>query len=73
MSRESQGLRDIKPALTAAPGSIASVRTYLYRDRKAYRVVFDLDPGAETQSEIRLVLEADGKPVSETWLYRWTP
>ncbi|MCB1537104.1 MAG: glucan biosynthesis protein, partial [Rhodoblastus sp.] len=51
---------------------IASVRTYLYRDRKTYRVVFELDPGAETQSEIRLVLEADGKPVSETWLYRWT-
>ena len=68
-----QGLRDIKPALTAGPGSIASVRTYLYRDRKTYRVVFELDPGAETQSEIRLVLEADGKPVSETWLYRWTP
>ena len=67
-----QGLRDIKPALTAGPGSIASVRTYLYRDRKTYRVVFELDPGAETQSEIRLVLEADGKPVSETWLYRWT-
>ena len=68
-----QGLRDIKPALTAGPGSIASVRTYLYRDRKTYRVVFELDPGAETQSEIRLVLQADGKPVSETWLYRWTP
>ncbi|MFV0281773.1 MAG: glucan biosynthesis protein [Rhodoblastus sp.] len=68
-----QKLRDIKPALTAAPGVITSVRSYLYRDRKVFRVVFDLDPGAETQSEIRLLLEMDGKPVSETWLYRWTP
>ena len=67
-----QGLKDIKPALTASPGAIANMRTYLYRDRKLYRVVFDLDPAAETQSEIRLVLEAEGKPVSETWLYRWT-
>ena len=24
-------------------------------------------------SELRLVLEAGGKPMSETWLYRWTP
>ena len=23
--------------------------------------------------ELRLFLEAQGKPVSETWLYRWTP
>ena len=67
-----QGLKDIKPALTAGPGAIANMRTYLYRDRKTYRVVFDLDPAAETQSEIRLVLESEGKPVSETWLYRWT-
>ena len=68
-----QALRDIKPALSAAPGAIASVRSYLYRDRKSYRVVFEIDPGGEPQSELRLVIEADGKPVSETWLYRWTP
>ncbi len=37
------------------------------------RVGFDLDIGTETVSELRLVLEAAGKPLSETWLYRWTP
>jgi glucans biosynthesis protein len=45
---------------------------YLYRDRKLCRVVFDIDPGSETYSEIRLLLDVGGKPVSETWLYRWT-
>ena len=49
------------------------MRSYLYRDRKLYRVVFEFDPGGEPQAEMRLVIEADGKPVSETWLYRWTP
>ncbi len=68
-----QAMHDLKPALTASPGSIVAVRSYLYRDRKIYRVVFELDPGGEPQSELRLVIEMDGKPVSETWLYRWTP
>ena len=36
------------------------------------RVLFELDFGGETLSELRLVLESAGKPVSETWLYRWT-
>jgi periplasmic glucans biosynthesis protein len=56
----------------ASPGSIVSVRTFLWADQKTYRVLFELDPGSETFSELRLVVEAQGKPVSETWIYRWT-
>lgn len=70
---DQQLLREPKPALSLSPGTVASVRAYLYRDRKLYRVVFEIDPGGELQVEMRLVIEADGKPVSETWLYRWTP
>jgi glucans biosynthesis protein len=36
-------------------------------------VLFEIDPGGESFSELRLVIEAQGKPVSETWIYRWTP
>jgi glucans biosynthesis protein len=32
-----------------------------------------VDPGNEALSELRLQLEAQGKPVSESWMYRWTP
>lgn len=39
---------------------------------KGYRVTFDLDPGNEELCELRMVLEQEGKPISETWLYRWT-
>ena len=64
---------ELSPTLTASTGSITMMQTFVYRDRKAYRVLFELDPdGAET-SELRLVLEAKGQRVSETWLYRWTP
>lgn len=64
---------DLRPALSASPGSIRGLRIFAYPERKALRVAFDLDPGNENACEMRLVLEAAGKPISETWLYRWTP
>lgn len=63
---------DMKPTLTASAGTVAGVKTFLSRERKTCRVMFDMDFGGETLSELRLVLELGGKPVSETWLYRWT-
>ncbi len=63
----------LKPMLTANPGSITAMREFPLPNTKVYRVLFELDPGNETSSELRLRLEAvDGKPLSETWLYRWT-
>jgi glucans biosynthesis protein len=56
----------------AAPGKIAFVWVFPYKDRHSVRVVFDLDPGSETSSELRLTLKVDNQPASETWLYRWT-
>jgi periplasmic glucans biosynthesis protein len=66
-------LPDLKAAATAAPGTIQNLRTWPYPDRKTLRVTFELDPGGENASEMRLLLESAGKPASETWLYRWTP
>ncbi|GAC1334567.1 MAG: glucan biosynthesis protein [Beijerinckiaceae bacterium] len=62
----------LKPVLSTTPGSITISRIYLSPERKTCRIVFDIDPGNETYSEIRLLLEAGGKTLSETWLYRWT-
>ena len=36
------------------------------------RVSFSFDPKGAATSELRLVLQANDNPVSETWLYRWT-
>ena len=68
-----QKAAEIKPRLTAAPGTIASMRTFMSRDGKTMRVMFDIDLTSENYCEIRLALENQGKPLSETWLYRWTP
>ncbi|WP_299567739.1 glucan biosynthesis protein [Enterovirga sp.] len=64
---------DLRATLTASPGTILNHRVWAYPDRKTVRVAFDLDPGNENASEMRLVLQSGAKPLSETWLYRWTP
>lgn len=65
-------IADVKPALTAQPGNVTQLRTLYSRNRKTFRVLFEVDPAGENMSEIRLLLEIGGKPASETWLYRWT-
>ena len=65
--------KGLMPTLTASAGSITFMRTFAVPDRKVLRVLFELDPQGAASSELRLVLEAGGKRISETWLYRWTP
>jgi glucans biosynthesis protein len=64
---------DISVRMAASPGTISNVRNFYVPERKAQRVIFDVDIGAEPMTELRMHLEAQGKPISETWLYRWTP
>jgi periplasmic glucans biosynthesis protein len=56
----------------ANPGKVVSSQCFPYKDRHSVRVVFDLDPGSGTYSELRLTLNIDNQAVSETWLFRWT-
>lgn len=70
---EGQNPESLKPNLSASPGTIISIRTFASAERASYRVLFELDFGGESYSELRLVIEAAGKPASETWIYRWTP
>ena len=62
----------LKPMLSASAGTIGQIRTFPSRERTTFRVLFDMDFGSEALSELRLVLQANGKPASETWLFRWT-
>lgn len=65
--------KGMSPTLTATAGSVTLLRTVSVPERKSYRVLFELDPQGAPSAELRLVLEAGGKRISETWLYRWTP
>ena len=64
---------NLKAILTTSPGSATNIRTFLNPQAKTCRVAFDIDPAGEAFCELRLVLKSDEEPISETWLYRWTP
>jgi glucans biosynthesis protein len=62
----------VRANITATPGSIQNVRLWPYPERKLMRVGFEVDPGTDNLSELRLVLQSGNQPISETWLDRWT-
>jgi glucans biosynthesis protein len=65
-------MADVKANLTASPAKIVSLRTYPAPERKSCYVQFDIDVASDNACELRLTLESQGAPLSETWLYRWT-
>lgn len=56
----------------AKPGAVTPAVVQTNPEIGGLRVAFGLDPKASASSEIRLTLHIKDKPVSETWLYRWT-
>jgi glucans biosynthesis protein len=63
---------DATVSIEASPGQVTSIKLFPSAERKSVRVDFDIDPGSNLYSELRVLLKAADKPVSETWLYRWT-
>ena len=63
---------DPKPALTVAPGSVQNLRVWSYPDRRLFASRSSLTQATKTR--VRCVLSSkSAEPISETWLYRWTP
>ena len=63
---------DFRMALSFSSGNILNQRIIYTPQRNTARALFDLDTGNEGLIELRLVLESNGRPETETWLYRWT-
>lgn len=63
---------ELRTALFASPGTITRQVLYSYPERRTVRVAFELDPGGQPASELRLALKSGERQVSETWLSRWT-
>ncbi|MCJ2125129.1 glucan biosynthesis protein D [Methylobacterium sp. J-077] len=64
---------EIEIALSASTGTITRQDRFHYPERRTLRVLFELDPGSERASELRLGLRRGQDRASETWLFRWTP
>lgn len=56
----------------ASAGEVSNVVPHFNSETGGYRLSFELDPKGADTIELRAILKRDGKPATETWLYRWT-
>lgn len=62
----------VKAEASSSAGRIINLILKPNPVRGGYRVLFELDPRNAPLVELRVLLTDGTKPVSETWLYRWT-
>ncbi len=63
---------DLVPEVWSSAGEIFAARGSIVPEAGVYRASFELDPKRENLVELRVELNSQGKPWSETWLYRWS-
>ena len=68
-------LGDVEPVavVDAAAGLTSDLNTQALPNQEGWRASFQLAPRRDEPSDLRLHLEADGVPVTETWSYTWHP
>ena len=66
----------VEAMITTTHGSTTEhVTAHYVEEIKGYRVLFDLKPADDSNDPIdmRMYLRIDGRPLTETWTYQWTP
>ena len=65
----------VEPVITASRGQIEIPSARPLEAVRGYRAMFDLRPPDDSvvPIDLRLYLRANGQPLTETWLYQWTP
>lgn len=65
----------VEPVITVSGGQIEVPAARPLHAIEGYRVSFDVRPAEQTAGpiDLRLFLRLDGRALTETWLYQWTP
>jgi len=65
----------VEPIITASRGEVEISSARPQKEIKGYRAMFDLKPTDSSIEpiDLRLYLRLGGQPLTETWLYQWTP
>ncbi len=65
----------VEAVVTASRGSIEHLTAHYVEQFNGYRALFDLRPPDDSVEpiDLRLYLRVGGVPLTETWLYQWTP
>ena len=65
----------VEPVISASRGTVEVTSARVQPQISGYRAMFDLRP-TDTSLEpidLRLYLRREGQPLTETWIYQWTP
>jgi glucans biosynthesis protein len=65
----------VEPVITVSRGEVEITSARPLESIRGYRAMFDLKPTDDSTVpvDLRLYLRANGQPLTETWIYQWTP
>ncbi|MEO6517907.1 MAG: glucan biosynthesis protein [Pseudoxanthomonas sp.] len=63
---------DIAPDVWSSTGKVSNAVAHPVEATGGWRISFELDPAGSQAVELHARLLRDARPLSETWLYRWT-
>jgi periplasmic glucans biosynthesis protein len=65
----------VEAVITTSRGQTEHVTAHFVEEFNGYRALFDVKPTDDTVQpiDLRLYLRVDGRPLTETWIYQWTP
>ncbi len=65
----------VEPVITASRGKVEIISARPLKAIDGWRAMFDIRPTDESVEpfDLRLFLRLNGRPLTETWLYQWTP
>jgi periplasmic glucans biosynthesis protein len=65
----------VEAVITTSRGQTEHVTAHFVEEFNGYRALFDVRPTDDSVEpvDLRLYLRVDGRPLTETWIYQWTP
>jgi glucans biosynthesis protein len=66
---------NVEAVISTSHGTTEHVTAHYVAEFKGYRALFDVRPADDNLGpiDLRLYLRIDGKALTETWIYQWTP
>lgn len=65
----------VEAVISTSHGQTEHVTAHFVEEFKGYRALFDIRPPEDSVApiDLRLYLRIEGRPLTETWIYLWTP
>ena len=64
----------IEAVVSASSGELERVVARVLAEQRGYRATFDIKPAASDEPvNLRMYLTMNARPLTETWLYQWSP